>query len=189
MPVGVWCTSTGQAASGRHVRSVGTRRWQFVAAAVLLISGCGSLDLPEGTALVPPNGGVTRFQRHMAVDDPIMFGIEPLRATGQSPVHLLRAAMLDVPDGFVVDGIWALRYSEPGSGVTGVMYGTKEYQFSKQHFHALDQVTLDPTCPPVARCVPGPNSVPYQDWFLLVQAHTARPGDYQTAVAFRSCTR
>jgi hypothetical protein len=91
----------------------------------------------------------------------------------------LRAEVLGVPAGFVIDHVWAERFSGGGGTGLGAARGFDEPTRQGPYLHELSAVTLDPTCGAAAKCLQhsGPYP-PTQDWYLAVQAHISRAGSY-----------
>ncbi|HUP70223.1 MAG TPA: hypothetical protein VM142_10470 [Acidimicrobiales bacterium] len=119
------------------------------------------------------------------VGSPHFFHVVTPRPLGKRPVHLLSAEILGVPKGLVIDGAWAVRFSETGGGgYVGGANGPEVAAQLRPHFHDLSEVVLDPSCPPSARCGqregPGLAGSPVQDWYLIVEMHATRPGHFKT---------
>lgn len=119
------------------------------------------------------------------VGSPHFFHVVTPRPLGKRPVHLLSAEILGVPDGLVIDRVWAVRFSETGGG--GYVGGANGWDVAaklRPNFHDVSEVLLDPSCPPSAGCGqregPGLAGSPVQDWYLLVEMHATRPGHFKT---------
>lgn len=150
---------------------------------VLLLASCSRAPAPT-PLLVPINGKSSRGFDGVSPGDPLFFGILPFSVLGDKPVHLLRARVVGVPSGLVIDGIWALRYGQGTQGMVGAQRGQATADRLRPYFRPLNDLILDPRCPPQSKCTPrrgpDPGGTPEQDWYLVVECHTSRPGNYQT---------
>ncbi len=148
---------------------------------VLTLGACGG----DGGGVRPGDAfwlgaGMGYGQSTVLIDEPIFLGLDVLRANpGTHPIHLLRAVVLGVPPGLVVDHVWAESISRHGGTGLGTQRGTVVLDRARPYLHDVSEVTLDPMCGPAAKCVPQPSpSPPDQDWYLAVQAHISRAGSY-----------
>ncbi|HVE45127.1 MAG TPA: hypothetical protein VNA57_00065 [Acidimicrobiales bacterium] len=169
------------------------RRWVGVLLALVLAlllfwwqlgqrSGTDDDFLVRSPSVFTVTGAPTAF------GEPHFFHVVTPRPLGNSPIHLLRAQILDVPEGLVIDAVWAIRFSETSPSYIGHTSGKEAAAKYRPHFHIVSEVTLDPSCPPVARCGdrsgPGSEGTPVQDWYLLAEMHATRPGRFM-ATGFR----
>ncbi|HVE46665.1 MAG TPA: hypothetical protein VNA57_07960 [Acidimicrobiales bacterium] len=147
----------------------------------ILLTACGKRSQEE--FLVPFNSVNTWGAKSVKIGEPLFAGLDIPRPKLRQPVHLLRVEMLGVPDGMVIDGVWAVRFSEYKGNYVGVTRGDEEAKRLRPHFHPVTDVILDPRCPPEARCFPAPpgGGVSAQDWFLVAEYHMTKPGRFETA--------
>lgn len=118
------------------------------------------------------------------VGDPHFFHVVTPRPLGKRPIRFLSAEILGVPEGLVIDRVWAVRFSETGGSYVGGANGPEVAEKLRPDFHDVSEVVLDPSCPPTAGCGerygPDPEGTPVQDWYLLVEMHSTRPGRFET---------
>lgn len=148
----------------------------------VLLAACGT-KAGEQEFLVPFNSVITLGARLVKVGEPLFVGLVIPKPKARQPVHLLRVKILEVPDGMVIDGVWAVRFSEYKGNFVGVTRGDEEAKGLRPHYHPVTDVVLDPRCPPEARCFPAPpgGGVSAQDWFLVAEYHITKPGRFDTA--------
>jgi len=174
--------ASAAAARGQRPR----RKWWLVTAlgAGLLVAAAAVSSWMTGQdrspALYEDDGKGTSLMRFSNPGEPHFFGLIELRPLGRHPVRLLRAEMIGVPDGVVIDRVAAVRLSQVGN-FPGALRGAGQAARLRPLYHALDEVVVDPRCPPEARCQPRTEtgSPPVQDWILLLECHITRPGDFE----------
>lgn len=151
-----------------------------VGAAAMGVTACGSHGVQPGDALWF-SGGIGNGLSMVHVGEPVFLGMSPLRANpGTHLIHLLRVDVLGVPDGLVIDHVWAERFSIHGGTGLGEDRGFDAPARERINLHEVDTVMLDPMCGPAAKCLqhPGQPYPPTQDWYLAIQAHISRPGAF-----------
>ena len=110
--------------------------------------------------------------------EPHFFGVFFPRPLGKEPVELRDVRIMKIDDGMVVDGIWAVRYSElGGGGYIGGTGGEEAAARLRPHLHDVKEVRLNPTCPRSGAC-PEPG---VQDWYLLAEVHITKPGHLEAS--------
>lgn len=158
------------------------RKLILLISVALLLAACGNGSAQE-EFLVPHNSAWTVGAKFVKIGEPLFAGLDIPKPKARQPVHLLRVEMLGVPDGMVVDGVWAVRFSEYKGNYIGVTRGAKEGEGLRPNYHPVSDAILDPRCPPEARCSPVPpgGGVAAQDWFLVAEYHITKPGRFETA--------
>jgi hypothetical protein len=139
--------------------------------------GCGQPD-----PLVPPTSVSTYGFRGAGIDEPLLLGLWIVKLRGSRVVHLTAARLAHVPQGLVVDHVWALRFSQAGNEMVGALRGDAAISRLRPFLHPVSEVTLDPSCPAPAHCGgwsgQGDNAGRLQDWYLIAQCHITAPGDH-----------
>lgn len=138
-------------------------RWVGAGAAVLaaaLLAGSGSDE-----ALVRMSLGVGSG----AIPVGVAFAVGvPLEAVGGRVVRVLSAAVVGVPDGVRVDGVYAVSYSE--TGPRGITLGAADVPWLRArhpelHMHPVTDAVV---------------SGRLSDWYLVVEVAATRPGRFST---------
>lgn len=136
----------------------------LLAAAALLLSGCGSGEL------APVAGGWGVETGPIAVGTEEYFGLPTLQVTGSEPVHILAVQVPDVPSGLRIAGTYAVSLTESGNGESGDYLTNAAADFMRQH---EPRFRVHPVTDAVLR--PGPE---YSDWYLLIDAVPTRAGSF-----------
>lgn len=90
---------------------------------------------------------------------------------------LVDGSLNNPTDGLVVDGLWAMRLSK-AEGQVGALSGTSTAAKLRPHFRLLNEVVLDPSCPPSEMCQHLGEGPPYHDWHVVLECHITSPGRY-----------
>ena len=173
--------------TGSRPRSRRYRRWTVLLVAPAFVIVALSLR-PSGPVesdfFIEASSTFTVGAGPTPVGDPHFFHVVTPRPLGKRPIRFLSAEILGVPEGLVIDRVWAVRFSETGPSYVGAANGPKAAERLRPDFHDASEVVLDPSCPPTAGCGerygPDPEGTPVQDWYLLVEMHSTRLGRFET---------
>jgi len=130
--------------------------------AALIGSGCQRVrQEPAFASPANPTSSSTVSNRFIELGDPQFFGLylpDPRRE-----VRLVRAEMMDVPDGVTINGVWAINTVGKGGSV-GAARGAQSAAELRPQFRPVGEVVLDPRRP--------------SEWYLVVECHLTRSGDF-----------
>ena len=132
--------------------------------ATALLSAC-SAAATSPNALATSDHRMTKRSVNVVPYEPHLFGLTFPRPADHTAVHLLDVRVLGVPEGLVIDKVWALPAAET-DGSVGVIKGG-DLEWWRPHLRPVTDVILDPQSPP-------------QHWQLVVECHTTRPGEFTT---------
>lgn len=139
----------------------------------------------QGDAFVRPQGSDFWEAGRTRLGEPVLGALFIPVVQGERPIHVDRLEMITVPDGLVIDRFSARRQSTARAEMPMGIHISRLKPDNPllQGYVPVDQVVLDPTCPPSANC--GEGSVLLndpteraQDWLFLVQAHITKPGRF-----------
>lgn len=174
---------------GRERAPIG-RRFVVLVLTACLISSCRreTESTPRPALVEAPYPITVNGLKGAAAGEPQFIGFQNLLVKGKKPVGLLRADVLGVPNGLVIDQVWATRASEnplPGGGWIGGTNLQDKVVRLRPFLRPINGVVLNPDkefCPPAG--TPGICRPDWEDWYLLIESHITRPGEFQTK-AFR----